>query len=115
MKYVYEKEAKLVGNVDKGRLWLLNLHDDWIHDQYKESYIYYGTIYSRAEPFHHLSTSITGYFQDRDTGKWIKVKDGVAFFKPGEIKKSWTADINDLIKVQIKTGVYKRYKRVFYN
>lgn len=111
MKYTYQKKAKLVGNVDKGRLWLVNREDDWIHDQYGESYIYYGMIHSSAAPFHPLSASITGYFQDNDTQKWIKVKGGIAFFNPGEIEKSWFNNIEDFIHVEMKTGHYKYYKK----
>jgi len=115
MKYTYQKEAKLVGNVDKGKLWLLNLHDDWIHDQYGESYIYYGIIHSKATTFHPLSTSITGYFQEHDSKKWIKVKGGVAFFTPGEIENSWIDSIEALLHVEIKTAVYKFYKINYIN
>lgn len=115
MKYTYQKDAKLVGNVDKGKLWLLNLHDDWIHDQYGESYIYYGTIHSKSEPFHPLSTSITGYFQERDTHKWIRVKGGVATFTPGLVERSWMNDIKDLVNITIKTGVFRRYRKNYLN
>lgn len=112
MKYTYQKKAKLVGNVDRGKLWLLNREDDWIHDQYGESYIYYGIIHSSAAPFHPLSTSITGYFHDHDTQKWIKVKGGIAHFKPGEVEKSWFDNIEDSLQVKMKTGVYKYYKKM---
>lgn len=110
MKYTYQKAAKLVGNVDKGKLWLLNLHDDWIHDQYGESYIFYGTIHSSAGPFHPLSTSISGYFQERDSDKWIKVKGGVASFTPGKIEQCWMDKLQDFLHVEIKTGIYKFYR-----
>lgn len=111
MKYTYEKKAKLVGNIEKGMLWLLNREDDWIHDQYGESYIYYGTIHSSREPFHPLSTSITGYFQDHDSKLWIKVKGGLAKFTPGEIEKCWFGQIEEQLHVKIKTGIYKYYKK----
>lgn len=109
MNYTYQKKAKLVGNVNSGRLWLINLEDDWIHDQYSESYIYYGTIYSSEKPFHSLSTSITGYFQDCDTQKWIKVKRGVALFTPGKVEKSWKKQIGDFLRIEVKTGIYKYF------
>lgn len=112
MKYTYQKTSKLVGNVDSGKLWLLNRKDDWIHDQYGESYIYYGIIHSSAAPFHPLSTSISGYFQDSDTKEWIKVKDGVASFKQGEVEQAWFENIEDLLHVRMKTGVYKYYSKV---
>lgn len=108
MRYCYEKKAKLVGNIASGRLWLLNPHDDWIHDQYGESYIYYGTIYS-IKPMHPLSTTITGYFQDADSKKWIKVKTGVAKFRTGEIQLSWKNNLNDFISISLTTGVYRYY------
>lgn len=110
MPYTFEKKAKLVGSIDKGMLWLLNPHDDWIHDQYGESYIYYGTIYSK-KLFHPLSTTITGYFQDTDTNKWIKVKYGIAKFKPEEIQNSWKDSLEDFLTLSFKTGVYKYYKK----
>ncbi|PFO07855.1 molecular chaperone GrpE [Bacillus sp. AFS076308] len=110
MQYILEKKAKLVGRVDKGQLWLLNVHDDWIHDQYGESYIYHGQIYSSRNPFHPLSTSITGYFQDDDSQKWIKVKAGVATFNPENIDDSWVERVENLIKIRFKTGVYKYVK-----
>ncbi len=112
MKYTYQKNAKLVGNVDNEKLWLLNREDDWIHDQYGESYIYYGVIHSSAAPFHPLSTSITGYFQDRDTQKWIKVKGGVASFMLGDIEKAWLDNIENFLHVEMKTSVYKYYRKV---
>lgn len=115
MKSTYRKNCKLVGNVDGGRLWLLNSEDDWIHDQYGESYIYYGTIHSKSEPFHPLSTSITGYFQDRDSQKWIKVEGGVAPFTPGKIERAWINSIEDFVHVEIKTGVYKYYTKKHLN
>jgi hypothetical protein len=111
VRYIFEKKAKLVGRVDKGLLWLLNVQDDWIHDQYGESYIYYGQIYSSLNPFHPLSTSITGYFHDVDSKKWIKVKDGVAKFNPENIQDSWEDRIENLMKIKFKTGVYKYVKK----
>jgi hypothetical protein len=110
MKYTYQKKAKLVGNINKRRLWLLNTHDDWIHDQYGESYIYYGTIHSIKKAFHPLSTSITGYFQDEDSKKWIKVNDGVAIFNNGDQNVSWKENIEEFIKVSVTSGVYKFYR-----
>lgn len=110
MLYTFEKKAKLVGSIDKGMLWLLNPQDDWIHDQYGESYIYYGTIYSK-KLFHPLSTTITGYFQDADTNKWIKVKYGIARFNLGEIQLSWKDSLDDFLNISFKTGVYRYYKK----
>lgn len=110
MQYIYEKKAKLVGSMDKGKLCLLNIHDDWIHDQYGECYIFYGQIHSLNEPFHPLSTSITGYFQDEDSQKWIKVVNGVAKFLPENIDKSWEDKIENLVKFKILTGFYKYIK-----
>jgi hypothetical protein len=110
MQYTFEKKAKLVGNTKEGVLWLLNPHDDWIHDQYGESYIYYGTIYSK-KLFHPLSTTITGYFQDTDTNKWIKVKYGKVKFNPAEIELSWKDKLDDFFKVLFKTGIYRIYKQ----
>ncbi|WP_404332007.1 molecular chaperone GrpE [Mesobacillus maritimus] len=107
MQYLYEKRAKMVGNIDKGLLWLLNVHDDWIHDQYGESHIYYGTIYSSKGPFHPLSTTITGYFQDSDSSRWLKVKNGVARIHDENNQTAWKGQIDDFLKVTFKTGVYK--------
>lgn len=109
MQYTFEKKAKLVGGVNKGRLWLLNPHDDWIHDQYGESYIFHGTIYSK-KPFHPLSTTITGYFQDDDSHKWIKIKYGVAKFNPEEMPLSWKDHLDDFFTISFKTGKYRFYK-----
>lgn len=110
MNYTFEKKAKLVGKIGSGKLWLLNITDDWIHDQYGDSHIYYGTIHSGNQAFHPVSTSISGYFQDEDTGLWIKVKDGVARLDPENHHNSWKTDINELVKISINTGVYKKYK-----
>jgi hypothetical protein len=109
MQYTFEKKAKLVGSIDKGMLWLLNPQDDWIHDQYGESYIYYGTIYSK-KLFHPLSTTISGYFQDADTGKWLKIKYGVAKFKPGKMELSWKNSLEDFLTISFKTGEYHYIK-----
>jgi hypothetical protein len=110
MKYALAKKAKLVGNVDNGMLWLLNLHDDWIHDQYGDSYIHYGIVYSNRGAFHPLSTSITGYFHDDDTKKWIRIRNGVATFTPNHINDSWKEKIEDFVNISFKTGVYRSYK-----
>ncbi|TKC13848.1 molecular chaperone GrpE [Robertmurraya kyonggiensis] len=109
MKGLYQKRAKLVGSVDRGMLWLINMHDDWIHDQYGESYIYHGIIYSSTDSFHELSTSVTGYFQDDDTQKWIEVKDGKAIFDSENINQTWKERLESFIKVTIQTGRYHRY------
>lgn len=111
MELVYEKKAKLVGRTDKGKLWLLNIEDDWIHDQYGDSYIYYGEIHSLSDPFHPVSTSITGYFQDVDTNKWIKVEKGVATFNPDDVDSSWESHIENIVKYKLLTGVYKYMKK----
>jgi hypothetical protein len=110
MSYIYQKRAKLVGNVDCGILWLLNVHDDWIHDQYGESYIYHGVVYSNSKAFHKLSTTVTGYFQDDETGQWIKVQNGRAIFDPNDIRQVWKKQLDDFISLTFKTGVYKKYK-----
>jgi hypothetical protein len=72
---------------------------------------FFQTIYSSREPFHPLSTSITGYFQDDDTKEWIKVRNGVAVFNPENMADSWAARLEDFIKIKLKTGVYKYYKK----
>lgn len=110
MDYVFEKKAKLVGKIGSGKLWLLNITDDWIHDQYGDSHIYYGTIHSSNQAFHPVSTSITGYFQDEDTKGWIKVKDGVAILDEENPDNSWKTNINEFVKISIKTGVYRKVK-----
>lgn len=111
MNYIYQKRAKLVGNVERGILWLLNMHDDWIHDQYGESYIYHGVVYSNSRAFHELSTTVTGYFQDDDTGQWIKVMNGRATFEPNDMKKAWKKQLESFVSVSFKTGTYKRYRK----
>ncbi|GIN62403.1 hypothetical protein J27TS8_23960 [Robertmurraya siralis] len=110
MNDLYQKRAKLVGHVDSGLLWLLNMHDDWIHDQYGESYIYHGIIYSSTTPFHALSTSVTGYFQDDDTKRWLKVKDGKAIFEPKDISLAWKDQLEEFFTFTFTTGRYIRYK-----
>lgn len=110
MNGILEKKAKLVGSKEKGLLWLLNLRDDWIHDQYEESHIYYGTIYSSQNAFHPLSTSITGYFQDSETRKWIRVKDGVATFSQTNILLSWKDRLTDFLQLSAISKPYRYYK-----
>ncbi|MEH7495322.1 hypothetical protein [Neobacillus niacini] len=58
-----------------------------------------------------MSTSITGYFQDEDTKKWIKVHNGAAVFNPENMADSWGARLEDFIKIKLKTGVYKYFKK----
>jgi hypothetical protein len=111
MKLIYQKKAKLVGRIDKGLLWLLNIEDDWIHDQYGDSYIYYGEIHSSKDPFHPVSTSITGYFQDGESGKWIRVIKGVAEFDLHNLNSSWEDTIENLVSFKWVTGVYKKYRK----
>lgn len=106
MNYLFEKKAKLVGKIGSGKLWLLNITDDWIHDQYGDSYIHYGKIHASKEAFHPVSTSITGYFQDEDTKKWIKVNDGLARLD----SHSWKDHIKEFVKITVATGVYKHYR-----
>lgn len=102
MRYTYrkyQKKAKLIGFAGKDVLWLQNQHDEWIHDVYEESHIHHGIIYSVQKSFHPLSTSITGYFQDSDTKKWIKVKDGMAR-TPGpsaENEAGWMNSLEELL------------------
>ncbi len=84
MKYILKrhiKKAKLVGPIESNQLWLQNMNEEWIHDIYEESHIHYGKIHSVHGAFHHLSTSITGFFQDEDTNLWIYVENGVAYKK----------------------------------
>ncbi|WP_134699471.1 molecular chaperone GrpE [Ammoniphilus sp. YIM 78166] len=100
MKYTYrkyQKRAKLVGLAGGEVLWLLNVHDEWIHDVYEESDIHHGTIYSIHQSFHPKSTSISGYFQDADTKKWIKVEKGAATLAD-TVETSWMNSLEDLIK-----------------
>ncbi|MGD8190947.1 molecular chaperone GrpE [Brevibacillus ginsengisoli] len=81
MRYTYrkfQKRAKLAGFVGSGKLWLINQHEEWIHDVYEECDIHHGRIFSLTKAFHPLSTTITGYFQDSETKKWIRVENGLA-------------------------------------
>ncbi len=100
MKFTYrkfQKRAKLVGLAGGEGLWLLNVHDEWIHDVYEESDIHHGVIYSIHQSFHPKSTSITGYFQDADTKKWIKVERGAAkLSNAGET--GWGNSLEELVK-----------------
>ncbi|MFC0418045.1 molecular chaperone GrpE [Cytobacillus solani] len=110
MKYIYQKNAKLVGHIEEKVLCLLNSKDDWIHDQYRESFIIHGTIYSSNMPFHPQSISITGYFQDEETGKWIKVKNGVAILNSEDPSISWKMSFEELVSIHFKTGKYIKLK-----
>ncbi|MDT8860864.1 molecular chaperone GrpE [Alkalihalobacillus sp. MEB130] len=112
-KYVirhYEKKGKLIGHVSDQRLWFQNMKDEWIHDVYEESYIHYGKIYSVHEPFHRLSTSVTGYFQDEDTNKWIKVCNGVGDRRENEKESvfGWKESLEELIRTDLITMHLKK-------
>lgn len=98
MDYVFEKSAKLVGSVNGTTLCLLNSEDDWIHDQYGESKIYHGKLYSFFQPFHRTSTSVTGYFQDEETGKWLRLINGLA-----TTEHEWKDDLSELLSFSINT------------
>lgn len=111
MEYTYSKTAKLIGFVENDVMWLQNKEDDWIHDYYRESYIHYGTIYANKK-FHPLSTSITGYFQDFDTKKWIKVSNGIVKKQDGKEVYEWTEHLEDFFQLRFITGKYKKYKIV---
>ncbi|OIJ14095.1 hypothetical protein BKP35_07795 [Anaerobacillus arseniciselenatis] len=108
MKYVLKrqvKKAKLVGMSNSSQLWLQNMKDEWIHDIYEESDIHYGRIYSVHESFHHISTSITGFFQDEDTKKWIYVENGQAskvITKENNKPFGWEEDLQNLMVKEIK-------------
>lgn len=87
MRYTYrkfQKRAKLAGFVGQGKLWLINHQDEWIHDVYEECDIHHGRIYALAKAFHPLSTTISGFFQDTETKKWIRVENGLAMANPSE-------------------------------
>ena len=103
----HTKKAKLVGLANTNQLWLQNMREEWIHDIYEESDIHYGKIHSIRKPFHSLSTSITGFFQDEDTKMWIYVENGVALKKATEKEKpyGWEYDLQSLM---IKEISYKR-------
>lgn len=105
MDYIYEKKAKLVGDVEENTLCLLNSQDDWIHDQYGDSKIYHGTIYSFFKPFHPTSTSITGFFQDEETAKWIKVNNGIA-----TNKQAWENELGELLTFSLSTGRHAKFR-----
>ncbi|HAQ06716.1 MAG TPA: molecular chaperone GrpE [Bacillus bacterium] len=115
MEYIFQKRAKLVGNIESGVLSLLNMHDDWIHDQYGESFIHHGEIHSGNTAFHPFSTNITGYFQDDETSKWIKVKNGIAPFNPEEPESAWKGRIESYFIYTIKTGCHTRWKKIQIN
>lgn len=108
MDYVYEKKAKLVGGIDETTLCLLNSQDDWIHDQYGESKIYHGTIYSFFKPFHPSSTSITGFFQDEETEQWIKVKNGIVTIDKNNTF-SWKKELGELLTFTLSTGKHIKF------
>ncbi|WNF35010.1 molecular chaperone GrpE [Bacillaceae bacterium IKA-2] len=107
MEYILkrqEKLVKLVGLSNSNQLWLQNIRDEWIHDIYEESDIHYGVIHSVHKSFYHRSTSITGFFQDQDTKKWIYVENGVADkSETDKIKKpfGWEDDLQKLMMKEI--------------
>lgn len=101
---VYEKKVKLVtipDDQDGKKAWVVNFHDDWIHDHYDGSTIYYGTIYSPFESFFPLTTQITGYFRDDDTKKWIKVDNGIANLENDGNQVVWWDSLEDLIRLEL--------------
>lgn len=103
MRYTYrkfQKRAKLVGFVTTGKLWLLNIHEEWIHDVYEECHIHYGRIYTNNKAFHPLSTSASGFFQDNETKKWIKVENGLAQLDMNEESNGWVQELDELIRVE---------------
>ncbi|OIJ18043.1 hypothetical protein BKP45_10600 [Anaerobacillus alkalidiazotrophicus] len=111
MKYVlkrHEKKAKLVGMANSNQLWLQNMREEWIHDIYEESDIHYGMIYSIHKSFHRLSTSITGFFQDEDTQKWIYVENGVAYKEAPENSDKPYGWEDDLQKLMVKEIEYNK-------
>ncbi|QED49424.1 hypothetical protein [Cytobacillus dafuensis] len=111
MEYIYSKTAKLIGFIENDVMWLQNKEEDWIHDEYRESYIHYGTIYANKK-FHPLAISITGYFQDHDSKKWIKVSNGIVKKKEGEEIYEWADHLEDFFHLRLKTGKYKKFKSI---
>lgn len=98
---VFEKKVKLVTIPTDENAWLVNFHDDWIHDHYDGSKIYYGTVYSPFEAFFPLSTQISGYFKDDDTKKWIKVTNGIAQIRNDANKPIWWDSLEHLIRDEL--------------
>lgn len=97
---IYEKKAKLVGLKGGDKLCLINFCDDWIHDHYKESYIYYGRMYSPFESFHPNAVHISGYFRDDDSNAWIKVENGIARLAK-EKYDGWWDSLEALLKQEL--------------
>lgn len=103
MRYTYrkfQKRAKLVGFVSTGKLWLVNIGEEWIHDVYEECHIHYGRIYTNNKAFHPLSTSVSGVFQDHETKKWIKVENGLAQLDMNHESNGWIQDFNQLMATE---------------
>ena len=97
---VYEKKVKLVTIPNDQSAWLVNLHDDWVHDHYDGSIIYYGKIYSPFESFFPLTTQITGFFRDDDTKKWIRVENGIVHLT-NEDQTVWWDSLEELIRSEL--------------
>lgn len=98
---VYEKKVKLVAIPDDKKAWIVNYHDDWIHDCYDGSTIFCGMIYSPFESFFPYSTEITGYFHDDDSKKWIKVEYGKASLENNHHQPVWWENLEELIRFEL--------------
>ena len=75
---MFEKRAKLVQKAGSPELVLVTSEEDWIHDALDDMRIFYGTVYAESEPFAADTTSIDGYFQDEESGRWIRLMAGNA-------------------------------------
>ena len=97
---VYEKKVQLVIIPNDKRAWVVNYHDDWIHDCYDGSTIFHGTIYSPFEAFFPLTTQITGYFREDDLNKWLKVENGFSYLNENG-QAVWWDNLEDLIRFEL--------------
>lgn len=75
---MFEKPVKLIQKKGSPDITLVTVEEDWIHDALDEMQIFYGMVYAEDEPFAADTTSIDGYFQDEETGRWIHLKAGNA-------------------------------------
>lgn len=63
-------------------------------------------IYSVQKSFHPKSTSITGYFRDQDTEKWIKVMNGTArtaYSVNDGSAQGWMESLEALLKEELSS------------
>jgi hypothetical protein len=94
---MFEKSAKLIQKAGSDTLVLVTNEEDWIHDALDDMRIFYGTVYAEDEPFAADTTSIDGYFQDEESGRWIHLSAGNAI-DDGDAWKDSLEDFPEVVE-----------------